>query len=186
MKEQPQKLLSEYHIDIEDRLIFIDDNWYAFARANQAPYLADAQILGKSLWDFITGNEVQNLYNLMLKKVRLSGEPVQVLYRCDAPHLRRFLQLKMMSADQGAVRFHNWLVREEVRPPVQLFDVLPKRSQEFVTVCSWCKQIKLAEAEWVEVEEAVERLGLFESAELPQLSHGICPGCLQRWLSDLR
>jgi hypothetical protein len=116
MKEQPQKLLSEYHIDIEDRLIFIDDNWYAFARANQAPYLADAQILGKSLWDFITGNEVQNLYNLMLKKVRLSGEPVQVLYRCDAPHLRRFLQLKMMSADQGLRRTRQPACSARTRP----------------------------------------------------------------------
>jgi len=41
---------------------------------------------------------------------------------------------------------------------------------------SWCKRV-YTDAAWLEVEDAVERLGLFESEELPAISHGMCPSC---------
>jgi hypothetical protein len=44
-------------------------------------------------------------------------------------------------------------------------------------MCSWCKQVRLAEAVWVEVEEALVQLGLLELESLPQITHGACQAC---------
>ena len=48
-------------------------------------------------------------------------------------------------------------------------------------MCSWCRRVNLG-SEGVEVEEAVERLRLFELESLPQISHGCCEPCSQRIL----
>jgi hypothetical protein len=44
-------------------------------------------------------------------------------------------------------------------------------------MCSWCKQVRLAEAVWVEVEEALVQLGLLELESLPQITLGACQAC---------
>ena len=43
-------------------------------------------------------------------------------------------------------------------------------------MCGWCDRFEV-DGEWVEVEEAAQRLELFDRAELPTISHGICPDC---------
>jgi hypothetical protein len=43
-------------------------------------------------------------------------------------------------------------------------------------VCSWCRKVK-ANARWLEVEEAVNALGLLLELALPPTNHGICPDC---------
>ena len=184
MNEQPQKLISEYHIDAEDRLIYIDETWQEFSRNNQAPELTSDSVLQKRLWDFIADKEVQHIYQILLGKVRQSGKVIQVSYRCDAPHVRRLLQLVMTPDVEGRVKFHSWLLREERRDAIKLLGLTSARSESFLTICSWCKRVQLDINSWVEVEEAVQRLKLFEVAELPKLSHGICPECAQAWLTD--
>jgi hypothetical protein len=69
------------------------------------------------------------------------------------------------------------LLRSESRPVVKLLASVLDRTDEFVTICSGCQRICLPAGEWVEVEVAVDRLKVFESVALPELTHGICPGC---------
>ena len=185
MDKNLKKLLSEYHIDAQDRLIYIDESWREFAHNNAASELVGDSILNKSLWNFIAGKQVQHLYQMLLAKVRQSGQPAQVTFWCDAPHARRFLELTMTPDEEAGVQFHSWLIREEEREPIGLLEMTRKRTQEFLVICSWCKKVKLDEESWAEVEEAVKELGLFEATELPQLSHGMCPQCAQTWLSKL-
>lgn len=182
MDTQPKKLSSEYHIDGQDRLIYVDDTWREFANNNAAPELVSDTILFKPLWNFIADRKVHHLYQMLLEKVRQSGKPVQIFYRCDAPHMRRFMEMRMTLDEESGVQFRNWLVREEPCEPVELLDTTAKRSQELLIICSWCKRVKVETQTWVQVEEAVQQLALFEAAELPQLSHGICPECFETWL----
>jgi hypothetical protein len=183
MEQQTKQLLSEYYIDAADRLIFVDETWREFARDIAAPELVSDSILYKPLWDFIADKRVQHLYQILLARVRQSGEPAQVSYRCDSPGTRRFLQMRMTPDTEAGVHFHNWLVREEKREPVRLLEMTPKRSEEIIIICSWCKLVKLDDDTWVEVENAVQQLGLFEAVEMPKLSHGMCPDCAQTWLA---
>ena len=53
------------------------------------------------------------------------------------------------------------------------------KKDQFAVLCSACKQIKIAEREWVPVG------GNFEKVFWPEISHGICPECVKRLYPDL-
>lgn len=59
---------------------------------------------------------------------------------------------------------------------VALLDAIVEHGGDPLLMCSWCKQLAVGDA-WVEAEEAVTRLGLFDDRHVPGLSHGICPRC---------
>ena len=58
-------------------------------------------------------------------------------------------------------------------------------SDEILVICSFCKRIRVEEAQWVEVEEAVRLLELNEAWPLPQLSHSVCEACFADWESRI-
>ena len=50
------------------------------------------------------------------------------------------------------------------------------RTEEFLTMCAWCKKVKAPG--WMEAEDAVQRLNFFDRPQLPQITHGICENCV--------
>jgi hypothetical protein len=75
------------------------------------------------------------------------------------------------------VLFSARLRSEEERDASQpLLDPDAPRGGGTLLMCGWCDRFEV-DGEWVEVEEAARRLGLFERSEMPRLSHGICPEC---------
>jgi hypothetical protein len=172
-----------YQVDAEDRLQSVSPDWVAFAQQNQAPQLNAEAVVGQPLFGYITGQETEHLYRLILDHVRRTGTPAVVPFRCDGPTVRRFMELSIQPELSGALTFEGRLLRVEERDAMELFDPSTSRSDERVTVCSWCKRVDAA-GEWVEVELAVSRLGLFDSPLMPQLSHGMCPECAAKVLAD--
>ena len=51
-------------------------------------------------------------------------------------------------------------------------------------MCGWCKRVAVPPDRWLEVEEAVAALALFDEPRPPQLTHGVCEECSSR-LSDI-
>ncbi len=172
-----------YHVDDHDRIVWIGSGWTAFAEANDAAALVPEMLLQQPLRTWITGPGTWNLYAMLLHRVRRTGEPLSFPFRCDAPARRRFLTMTLSSMTEGGVSFDSRLVRAEARDPVMLLDRQCARSDQFVMVCSWCKRVKVSSERWLEVEGAVEQLGLFAVERLPQLTHGICPDCAERLIA---
>jgi hypothetical protein len=172
-----------YRVDAEDRLQWVSPDWVDFARQNQAPQLTTEAVLGQPLFAYITGQETEQIYRLILDRVRRTRTSTVVPFRCDGPGVRRFMELSIQSGSSGELCFEGRLLREEERMPVDLFDPDAMRSDRRVSVCSWCKRVDAA-GEWVEVELAVGRLGLFDSPVMPQLLHGMCPDCVERVLAE--
>lgn len=166
----------EYHLDADDRFVWVNDAWRFFADANDAP-LETREPLGRPIWALVTHPETQHLYMAMFGKVRQSGQPITVAFRCDAPACRRTLALTMSRGRRPGLALRVEAVRLEPREPVALLDVRSARDRRMLTMCSWCKQVELDEHRWVEVETAVAELGLFRAPALPGITHGICPGC---------
>ncbi|HVY72111.1 MAG TPA: hypothetical protein VHH73_19410, partial [Verrucomicrobiae bacterium] len=52
-----------------------------------------------------------------------------------------------------------------------------------VKVCSWCKRV--ATPKWVQAEQAVAKLGLFELEPPPGITHGICDDCHRQALQQM-
>jgi hypothetical protein len=87
------------------------------------------------------------------------------------------MSLEILPLGKGALRLQGKMLRSESRPPIRLLDQEALRSEDSLTVCSWCKCIRRSPDRWVEVEVASKELGLFQATALPFLSHGICPNC---------
>ncbi len=166
-----------YAIDDQDRLVRVDDGFYRFAAENGWDGAGDT--LGRSLWDFVAGNDVKKLQRLLLRRVREGVREIQLPFRCDGPEVTREMDVRIAADSTGrVVLFSARLVNESEREePQPLFDPgVPRDDEDFLPMCAWCDRF-LVDGEWVEVEEAARRLELFRRSRLPALDHGICPQC---------
>lgn len=165
-----------YAIDDQDHLIRLDEGYRRFAEENG--WNDAAESLGRSLWDFVAGEEVRKLQRLLLRRIRDEVRDVELPFRCDSPELRREMEIRIVAHPSGrTVLFSARLRAAQPREPAQpLLDPLAVRGDELLEMCSWCDRFQV-EGEWVEVEEAAARLELFRRSKLPALSYGICPDC---------
>lgn len=173
-----------YHINSDDEIVFIGGIWDSFAAANDGDALSEASVLGRSLFDFISEKESKHLYELLLIRIRESKKEIEFPFRCDSPDTRRYMCMKMTLLDEDMISFHSCIQKEETREPAVLLDTKLKRGDGHIKICSWCKKIKVEEDKWIEVEELAREHQPFEDLELPKLSHGICPDCLEQVLAE--
>ena len=174
----------EYVINAVDSIIVVNDAWREFARENDAPELAE-RVLGQSLWLFIAEPSTRMLHQTLVHNVRTKQTSIKIAFRCDAPALRRFMELRLTAEEDQCVRFAAALLRSEPRPAVPLLDAAAPRSDELLTMCAWCKRIKLDEDTWREVEEALARMAILQRFPLPGITHAICPECLVTCMRSL-
>lgn len=84
--------------------------------------------------------------------------------------------MHMHLVDRDAVEFEVRTLSLEIRPSQPLLESGGKRTEEFLRMCSWCKKMPDGD-DWIEIEEAVAKMRLFEAAALPMISHGMCGRC---------
>lgn len=171
-----------YAIDDQDRLIRLDQGYYRFAEENGWDGAGDS--LGRSLWDFVGGDDVRRLQRLLLRRVRDEVRDVSLPFRCDGPGVRREMDIRIVADRAGRVVLFSARLRDEQpRDPAQpLLDPLAPRGDDLLEMCSWCDRFEV-DGEWLEVEEAAVRLELFRRSELPALSYVICPRCSEMLLA---
>lgn len=151
----------QYTIDAEDRIVDVADGWVKFAEENDGQSVMPDLVVGRSLWAFIAGTTLRELYRKLLKTAR-GGVPVIYEYRCDAPCWRRFFEMQIRTTGDGLLRFTSTLKSEERRDAVPLLDCHASHGQDFVTMCSWCQRIS-AGGQWLPVEQSIDKLGLMLS-----------------------
>ncbi len=166
-----------YRIDGGDSIVFVSDLWCEFAVRNDAPELTAKRVLDRSLWDFIAGPETLRLYREIFARVRRTGKAVTIPFRCDAPAVRRYMQLDIQPRDGYQLQFTGRILGQEPRPLVPLLERHAARSQTLLRMCSWCKRVAVPANQWLETEEAIVRLGLIDTPTLPQLTHTVCDTC---------
>lgn len=178
-----------YRIDSTDTIVSVSDNWCTFADANAwGSSLAPADVVGHKLWDFIDNSETQQLYQTVFTRARIgkSGMPGRgIPFRCDSPRERRYLQLIVEALPDESIQLKSTILRTEPRSTVSLLEVDIARSTDMVTVCSMCKKIRVSPQQWVEIEEGIARLRLFEVDSMPRLTHGLCHSCYEAVMAEL-
>ena len=175
----------EWIVDSSNAIVSVNDNWLSFAEEND-PHFADPLVVqGCPLNEFITDAETRHLYDCLMQRVRTDGKPVTVPYRCDSPDCRRFMEVDLSPAEDGGVRFLSRIVRLEPRPTVALMTPTVQHSNDLLSMCSWCKKVKLPANGYTEVEDAVDKLSLFASEVLPHLTHGCCPQCYAAMMEQI-
>ncbi len=167
-----------YRIGSDDLISYVNADWLEFAVDNGAESLVRPGVLGKPLWQFCADADTAHLYQVILTKIRKERAVVCFPFRCDGPQLRRYMEMIVQPWGPGGVEFHTRILREEPRAPVPLLEPDAARSEAMLRMCSWCKRI--ATPEWLEVEDALQHLRLFDRQRVPQITHCICEDCRQR------
>jgi hypothetical protein len=168
-------------IDDQDRLVQVDPGFYRFAE--ESGWTESDASLGRVLWDFVAGEELRSLQRMLLRRIRSEGISVELPFRCDAPALRREMNIRIAPSSAGLlVLFDAYLRAEEPREFQPLLDPAAERSEELIEMCGWCDRFQVA-GEWLEVEEAAARLGLFRHNQPPAISHSICSTCSEMLLA---
>ncbi len=174
-----------YCIDHNDIISELDEKWDEFALNNNAENVMSENVLGRSLWTFISDRDTRYILGLIVELVRSKKEPINVNFRCDSPALRRYMELDVTLESNNHVRFTNKVLRVEERKPQEWIVNKKTPSNEYVTMCSWCKKVKTPTS-WVEAEEALQQLDLLRLSDPPQVSHGICQSCLEYYFSKFK
>ncbi len=184
--------------------------WARFALEGDAPGLADpSRILGRSLYEFIAGEDVRDGYRRM-HRLLLAGDRdrIRLHFRCDGPSVARNVRLvitPLRHAGRLAGLLHRCTVlSSERRAPVALLDLhrqpLPGEDAGLLAICSYCKRVRSrgdgpeapaplpgeGPPEWISAEDYLRGGG----APRVRLSHGICPECrthiVEPAIADLR
>jgi len=177
MPKATSSLQLQYRIDYADHIRFINEAWLQFACENAGEHLNRAHVIGKSLWSFIEGEDVKQIYGLIFKKVRTQQQSAVFRFRCDSPVCRRYFLLTVSPLDEGELVLMTHPLREVPRAAISLLDPDVQRGEQCLTICSWCTKACLPPKDWVELEEVIARLDLLDGGDIPRLTHGICLQC---------
>ena len=174
-----------YSLDGDDRIVFVNAAWTAFAEANDGSHLLPPQILGRSLWEFIADSSTRQIYQITYRRVRAGAGPVTFPFRCDSPGMRRFLEMAITARPQARLDVRVRTLRLEARAPVSLLHPAAPRSSAVLRMCAWCKRIPDERGVWLEVEAALSELRLMAADPLPAISHGMCEECHASMLASV-
>lgn len=165
-----------------------ENNWNLFASENGAPELMAEAIVGRCLFDFISGSQVRDALQRIMGRVSEDPNWSWVIpCSCDAParkrHQRQCLRPVFSETDCVGFLFQTVEIGSQQRPPIGLFDF--KRLRGFaevgierptVLMCSWCQRVcyePISMDNWISAEDYYAASG---SSDV-QLSHGICDDC---------
>jgi len=171
-----------YRIDHRDRITAVGENWDRFALANAGTAVTSAHILHKPLWNFIADPTTIELYQTILKQVRL-GRPFRFTLRCDSPACRRLLEMRIENRPDKTVYFHTRTLSLTERTAQLLLDPGGNRSDEMIRRCSWCNKVAVGPS-WLELEDALTQKHIFHKPALPNITHVICKPCFNH-LKDI-
>jgi hypothetical protein len=117
--------------------------------------------------------------------VAASERTIVVPFRCDAPALRRSMQMQIEPLGDGGLRFVTRVLEAVERPHQAIIDINALHNHEHLLwMCSWCKRLE-ARGRWIEIEEAAREFGILESNDVPEVTHGLCPSCERTILAEL-
>ena len=173
-----------YRVDKSDRIVYVNDGWDIFAVENDAKELISGNIKNKNIWEYIQGDVTVHLYDVIFEKVRRKGVELSFNYRCDSPETRRYLTMKLTPLKGKMIEITNSIIKIEERDPVDIVRNKGKGGDDFIRMCSWCKKVKAED--WVEVEVAIKKYGLFEKDSLPQITHTICNACEEKIRNEMK
>jgi hypothetical protein len=166
-----------YTIDADDMLVGADESFFSFASQNL--WTGAEASIGRPLWDFVSGPAVQRAQRSLLSRVRETGRPIRLAFRCDAPALRREMTMAIHPGGaDGTVTFSTWVDWETIRPAQALIDPRPSRCSGWIEMCAWCDRFR-ADGRWCEVEAATRTLEATAGDQLPRISHRLCDACTE-------
>lgn len=166
-----------YRVNHADELVAVDPWWLAFAQENSATELKEDFVLGRSLWQFISGEDTYRFYQDLHARIRETGEPVSLPFRCDSPTLQRHMQMIIRPSERREIEYSCRLVKVVPQREIQLLSGVHPPSEDSLALCSCCKRGLVESEGWVGLEVISERLRSIGSLSSPRTRHVVCSEC---------
>ncbi|MEP3636184.1 MAG: hypothetical protein ABJN14_02870, partial [Paracoccaceae bacterium] len=96
---QKKAKVTGYVISSDDRIVSVSGNWDVFALDNSGPEAQAKNVVGHSLWHFVSGSETQSFLNALFFHVRRTGQPVILQYNCNSPDRFRAADMEIRLLD---------------------------------------------------------------------------------------
>ena len=147
----PRRSLLHYDVNEAGVIVEVVVDWDHTARGDDEFPLLSADVIGTVLSQHITGDETREFIADLINSVRRLGQPRTINYRCDAPKIKRFMQMILTPGEDGRVSIIHRLIREEPLPAQIRFAA--ERASDSVR-CSMCNRVRHNEV-WRESEGAL-------------------------------
>ena len=167
-----------YRINARDEIIAVNDDWCRYASDHGWEGISAELVLLRPIYNYITDSTTSRLYQYLFKRVR-SGSTARYQFNCESDSHQRVMEMTVMPfGNRGEVEMKARMLSKQEHS-LHRADLAEKKKQEaeFLRACGWCYRIDM-EGYWLNVEDALAELGVFEFSRLPKLTHGICKDCL--------
>ncbi|WP_419903424.1 hypothetical protein [Kiloniella sp.] len=181
-----------YVLDLEGNILHVGTRrWNSFADDNSAKDLTAEYVINKSIFDFISGDDVRKEIHQVLDELKGGEQSEWIMpYRCDSPDRKRNMRLSIASIKDDEIItgfiFQSITLDEEMRPPIDLFDfkaienyLAKQRTLPLLRMCSFCERVRdsnITADNWTEAETYYAKGG---SSQV-RISHGICGMCREK------
>ena len=165
-----------YRIDAADRITFVSPGWLGFAEANEAPELTADFVVGRPIWDFITGSDTRIFYQAIFHNLRFRRAEITIPFRCDSPTVVRQMTLILRLLEMDAIECRGILLHTQIRTPITILFRWQVRSNDSLPICSLCRRLAF-QNEWMEVHEAMAHGRFTNISPPPRLEETVCPMC---------
>jgi hypothetical protein len=165
-----------YELSSQNRIVSVSDSWDSFACSNGGEAALSHAVMGRPIWDFVSGLDTRSYLNALIFAARSTGRSVAVQYRCDGLSERRLFQLQIQPLEEDGVRLMHLPLeivrrRRSVQSP-------PEGAQ---SCCGQCLRWRRGNAwEEADIHHALARHGI---------DFVVCPHCrtqAQRAIDSLR
>ncbi len=158
---------SEYVLDASDRIISVSPQWDQFAIENDTPGAMAENVIGRQVWDFVEGLETASYLNAIFFACRMDTESFDILYRCDAPEIKRMFRMSVHPEEKGVLTLRHDLLHSKSRLHTNKVEVFTDHYDS--TRCSVCCSFLIGE-NWIDV------FPYLNDRYFPK-SYSVCPAC---------
>jgi hypothetical protein len=161
-----------YTLDAKDCIVdYGGPDWNAFAADNGKPELAAGQFKGQSIYAQVAGHFTQRFLREFFIAARTAAAPPSRPYRCDSPRVKRFMEMRAVAQDGGALRVEHRLIAETAMAVEVAPRELPGAGRADFLRCSICNRLKTPGGEdWREPDQ----VGVLGSL---RVVHTVCKDC---------
>lgn len=166
-----------YAIDANDRIVDVGHDWDMFAQENDGyDHLKPETVVGESLWRYVRGATLVELYKAIFEQVRRTGKAIDFHYRCDSPAFQRRMRMSVEPLEKGLIGFRSETLSVTPRE-------LPLSTHAYdagfgiLKRCSICNLFQLSDGDWTDAVTAVQHDAVLDRHGRIQIVWTVCPNC---------
>lgn len=160
-----------------DEIYILDENNTIIETQN-----VESSVIGRNYFEFSYDKILIKMLKNIFNEARKRGEIFSTFYRCDNDDYVRYFKLNVIPLKNGLLRLEHILTKKIKR--IKSLKVLDKSSKIY-KMCAWCNKI-LHNNKYIEMEYAINEIGLFIDEGIPHFTHGICSDCKQKLENEIK